>query len=271
MNNNVNYLNISSKHFTIRLVTICLFCAFALTLYFLNAINFPCVLLVVCGALWNFFVPINTYVSFIFCLIVCFLYSSFAISEGLYANAILYFLVYIVLQFVVWVLFNEENMKIEDKQLSKSNSYLVICFIVMSFALCFAISLNASKNVLPLFDAISASMLGLSAFLQSFKYREYFVIRPIALVCAILLWLFAGYQSGFDGFSLAVMLMYVMYLVLDLIFIMFRLKEIIPHKTKWEKEFDPRKPKIISNKKAILQQMNKKENSEDGDNGNIKA
>ena len=266
---NENYMEISPRHFMIRLVTISMFIAIALTMYFLGFINFACVMLITLGALWNFFVPINTYVSFVFCLVVCFMYSSFAIVEGLYANAILYFLVYVVLQYLVWVLFSDDNTNIEDKQLSGNSSYFVICFIIIGFALAFAISIHTSKHILPLFDALSASMLGLSAFLQSFKYREYFVIRPIALILSIILWFFTGYENGFDGYSLTVMLMYIMYLVLDMIFIVFRINGFMPHKKQKVKDYQTEIK--VNNKKAILKQINNDLSNKDGESGSIKA
>ena len=266
--NNLKLSGVSQSQYIIRLVIVSLFCAFALALYFLGNVSFLCVLLIFFGALWNFFVPINTYISFVFCLVVCLIYSMFAIEEGLYASAILYFFVYVFMQCTVWVLYSDENTKIENKQLSQNASYYAICAIIVGFTICFAISLIQEKHVLPFFDAMTACMLGLSAFLQSFKYREYFIIRPIALVLAILLWFFIGYRNGFDGISISILLMYSMYLLLDLIFIGYRVYDLVFSEKKHKEKV--RDIEIIENKKNKFKKLNEIDKDDDY-KGNIKA
>lgn len=269
--NKTKFNDISSKQYLIRLVTVCLFCAFALTLYFLGIINFACVLLIVFGGLWNFFVPINTFVSFVFCLLVCSLYALFSIKEGLYSNAILYFIVYVFLQYVVWVLYGDDDMAIKDKQMTMNTSYLVTCVIVVSLAVCFAISIVQGNQILPLMDAVTACMLGLSAFLQSFKYREYYVIRPIALIFAILLWIFAGYINGYGGANITAIIMYIMYLVLDLMTILSRVYNIAFSGDKKKKTISAEDEEKIDDKKAAFKKMVKQQEKEDEIKEKIKA
>ncbi len=268
--NKTKLFDISPKQYLMRLVIVCMFCAFALTLYFLGVINFACVLLIVCGGLWNLFVPINTFASFAFCLVVCSLYALFAIGEGLYSNAILYFVVYVFLQYVVWVLYSENDMAINDKQLSVNTSYLVTCVLAISLALSFAISIVQGNQILPLLDAVTACMLGLSAFLQSFKYREYFIIRPIALIFAILLWIFTGYINGYGGANVTAIVMYVMYLVLDMLTIGSRVYNIVFDGKGKKKNIEQNKDKI-DNKKAILKKMTVNSEEEEEIKDNINA
>ena len=264
-----NYLQISTGQFLIRLITVCMFCAFALTLYFIGTINFACVLLILFGALWNFFIPINSYLSFIFCIVVCVMYSLFAINEGLYINAVLYFFVYVVLQFLIWVVFSDTNMRISEKQLSKRSSIITFCYLFVCLIINFFVAIIWGKNLLAFFDALAASMLALSAFLQSFKYREFFIIRPLALVLAIILWLLAGFSGGFDGVTIAILILYTMYLILDLVFIGYRVYDIVFYKDK--PKAVKKDEEKIRNKKATLKKIAENVSDDEDYKGNIKA
>ena len=159
--------------FDAKLTITCLFSLIALTLYLLNYINFPAVCLIFLGAVWNFFVDINTLFAFLLSILVGFLFAMFAIIDGLYANAVLYVLYYIPLQFVIWLTNPKgRDMSIKkDKKLSKDNLYYICVAFILGFAVVVAVAVCMENEILLFFDAFSACMLGLSAYLQSYMYR----------------------------------------------------------------------------------------------------
>ena len=202
-----------------RLIITCIFSLIALTFYLGGFLNFPALCLIVAGALWNFFTDINTFISFMLSLVVCFIYAMFSILEGLYMNALLYVAFYIPLQFVVWINnLDSYDMSIKkDKRLFKKGFlYEYIALIVVLVSLSVLCYFN-SEITLTVFDALTACILGFSAFLQSYMYREYYLIRPMAVLMALLLWVLVIFVNGFSMISFTMIVLYLMYLTNDLL------------------------------------------------------
>lgn len=218
--------NISYKLYDVKLSITCAFTAIALTMYLIGLINVPAVILILAGALWNFFVDINTMLSFLLSLAVGFLFAFFAIKDGLYVNALLYTAFYIPLQFIVWITnLKTKDMSIKyDKKMTGSKIYYAIVAFVVCFVGLFAFAVITNRQVLPLFDSFACCLLGLSAVLQSYMYREYYFIRPFAILVSILLWTFTMLLNGVTVGSITVLTLYVMYFGMDLISMIFWIK-----------------------------------------------
>ncbi len=216
----------SPKLFNYKLYATSFFCLLALTLYLLNFLHFPALCLILFGALWNFFVDINTFLAFVLSILVGLLFSMLAIIDGLYVNAILYTLYYIPLQFIVWITNpKERDMSIKkDKKLSLNTIYYICIVFVLAFSVGFAIAININNEILLLFDAIAACMLGLSAFLQSYMYREYYVVRIVAVAMSIILWAVVYNVHVFSMGAIGMIILYSMYLVVDILSYIFWIK-----------------------------------------------
>ncbi len=205
------------KLFFFRLIVSCVCLAVAFSLYFSGLINFAGVMLIIMGALWNFFVDINSLWAFLLSLGVGAIYSMFAVIEGLYINAILYMFFYIPLQFYIWIRYaGRKDMSIKrNRGLSPSQVYYYVIGFILVCACTFAISLNFETQTLNLFDAVSACLLGTCACLQTFMYREYYFVRPVALIVALELWIFAIVENGLSMGAVAMLVLYTMYLIID--------------------------------------------------------
>ena len=239
----------------------------ALYLNLLGYINIACFFLIIFGAYWNFFVDINTFWSLLLCLLVCFLYSMFAAAEGLFVNAILYVMLYIPLQFVTWIV-NIENkdMSIEkDKKMDGTAIFYVCLFFFFFFSLGFMFAMSHEFQILAVMDTFTACLLSLSAFFQSFMYREYYIIRPVAVLSAIILWVLVLILNGVTMVPITMIILYAMYLVMDIANIVYWIKtvpvvdkEVIENITEeGEKELD--KEEVIKIQEAV-DETNKKEN-----------
>ena len=202
-----------------RLIITCIFSVMALTLYLAGFFNFPAVCLIVAGALWNFFADINSFFAFLMALVVGFIYGMFAFIEGLYMNAILYTAFYIPMQFITWISnIDKEDMSIDgDKRLFKKGfvyEYVALLLVVVSLAVLCYFNNEITISVL---DAVTACLLGFSAVLQSYMFREYYYVRPFAVLAAILLWLAVVLINGFTMISFTMIILYLMYLANDLL------------------------------------------------------
>lgn len=223
-----NKQRMSSRMFLTKLFVSLLFSFVALYLNLLGFINFACLLLIVFGAFWNFFVDINTYLALVLCLLVSVIYGMFSAAEGFYVNAILYVMAYIPMQFITWITnIDNKDMSIEkDKKLDGNAIFYVSLFIFFFFSLGFMFALSHEYELLAIFDTVTACLLCLSAFFQSFMYREYYIIRPIAIISAIILWSFAIVLNGFSAVSLTMVILYSMYLIMDIANIIYWIKTV---------------------------------------------
>lgn len=256
-----------------RLIITCIFSVVAVTLYIAGFFNFPALVLIIGGALWNFFVDINTMVSFLLSLVVCLIYGMFAYMEGLYMNAFLYVAFYIPMQFVTWLTnLNNKDISIKnDKRLFKHGfifEYVMLLVVVVALAiLCY---FNNSMTISVL-DALTACLLGFSALLQSFMFREYYYIRPFAVLSAILLWVSVILINGFSMISCTMVVLYLMYLTNDLLtsaYWKFTVDIIEPEEIERNEENGS---KVMEEKKLEeYKKLMEEENKEDK-NGNVTA
>lgn len=210
--------DVTPKILTIRLVVTSLFMAIALGLYMAKIIGAPGLCLVFAGAIWNFFVGINTMAAFLLSLLVGLLYGMLALLEGLYINALLYTLFYIPLQFAVWIIYmDSDDMRVRsDRKMSGTGIYYTILLFLYALVICFAYSLYQEREILNLADVFVSCLLGLSAYLQSLRYREYYAVRVMAMVGSICLWIYVAVIHPNSMGAIAISLLYVYYLVLDL-------------------------------------------------------
>lgn len=264
----------SKDLFMCRFIVTTLFALAGLTLYLLNFINFPALALIILGALWNFFVDINSMLAFFMCLAVCSIYSLFAIMNGVYISAFLYICFYIPMQFSAWMIYSKEkDISIKkDKKLSAEASYYIIVIMVLVLAITFAFALGGEYQILPLFDSIVACLLGLSAYLQVFMFREYYNIRFIALFSAIILWILVAIINGVTMGALAIILMYFMYLILDIIAMIYWHKtNEVYDKDAIEEIDDEGNKSLVKEKVEEYKELIEKSIEEKGENQDVKA
>lgn len=206
------------KLFTVKLILLCVALTVATTLYLIGLINFVCLLLIVLGSLWNFFAKINSILGFVLCLGTCVIFGFESISIGLYSHAVLYLLFYVVLELVVIILnFKGNTIFVRYKNLSPRESYFILLAMILFFMSGFAVSLYQNNMIFPAVDAVCCSMLALSAYLHAKNFREYYFVRPIALVLTIAM--FSHIISiGFKGsITISMLMLYVIYFALDFV------------------------------------------------------
>ena len=110
-----------------------------------------------------------------------------------------------------------KTVKNRKSQNKKNNSFFyMIALIVVLVSLSVLCYFN-SEITLTVFDSLTACILGFSAFLQSYMYREYYLIRPMAVLMALLLWVLVIFVNGFSMISFTMIVLYLMYLTNDLL------------------------------------------------------
>lgn len=256
--------------FESKLIVTSIFCLIALTLYLLNLVHFPVVALVFFGAVWNFFVDINTFLAFLLSVIVGFLFAMLSVTSGVYANAILYIMFYIPLQFVVWITNPKaRDMSIKkDKKLSFDAVYYITIAFVLSMVILVAVTIHIRYEILLFFDVFSACMLGLSAFLESYMYREYYYVRLSALIVSIILWSLVLNSLVFSMSAIGMIILYSMYLVVDTLSFIAYMRASVPYDKDSVEELDENARKKLVKEKIdeynkLLDAVKETKNDED--------
>lgn len=237
--------------FNARLIITCFACLIALTLYLLNLLYLPVLCLILLGAIWNFFVDINTFIAFLLSVVVGMLFAMLSIIEGLYANALLYVLFYIPLQFVVWINNPKEfdsTIKI-DKKLSKTVVYYICLAFLSAFSIVSTLIINLEQEMLIFFDVFSACLLGLSAFLQSYRYREYYSVRILAVIISIVLWISVLHIVYFSMIAVGMIILYSMYLLADVVTLISYIRSRVPYDKEAVEQLDEKSKKKLVREK----------------------
>ena len=109
---------------------------------------------------------------------------------------------------------------------------------ILAFAVGFAIAVSIDNQILLLFDTITACMLGLSAFLQSYMYREYYLVRIVSVAMSAVLWGVVFSVQVFSMGALGIVLLYLMYLFVDVASYIFWIKSSVPYDKDFVEELD---------------------------------
>lgn len=171
--------------------------------------------LLVLGLVWNVYMGLGKWPSIIFSVLVSIVYFYFCAIFELYANGLVYLACYIPFQLIAVVKDYDEGDFVQiKKKLTDYNKILfMIFFMVETVVLCLLNYGLGSKFAWV--DGLVAGTLVASAVLRNERYAEYYVFRTFALVGAIALWFklmidFGTYET------IAVVLMYVSYLIFDI-------------------------------------------------------
>lgn len=183
-----------------------------------NLINFWGLFLIFFGALWNFFTDANKLFACVVSFAVCTIFALISISLDLYGMAFLHIGFYLPTQLIYFY----ENRKEADvsikknKELTKFGSVGAIVSIWI-FALCVALVLYKIGEPHYVADAVCVALLSFSVFLSNGEYKEYWIARIFACFVTMSFLLYVSIETQFKINSLAFVLMFVMYVVMDII------------------------------------------------------
>jgi len=236
--------------------------AIGLTLVFAGFETVAPFVLLLLGVCWNFFCDFNSWVAFVFGFCNSFLFAIFAYQTGLYMSGNLYVLFYIPLQFIVCLTMKHKKNFIinKDKTMSITKEFEVFGISVFAFVLFGMAGSTMEGQLYPWLDSLCAVMLGLSAYLQSYSYKEYFFVRIMALTLNIGLWIVVGVNYGFGLGMLSIILMYITYLIYAIVqFVEWYRTFYVKHEPSDSgEEFDKETRKIIDKKVEEYNKVNRK-------------
>lgn len=166
------------------------------------------------GMVWNFYVGLSRKISYVFCIVVTFLYFYICSQFAVYANALVYIACYIPLQLIATGKdYSEGDFVQIKKKITDLNKILFVMFAVLLFVVLYLLDYDFGGRFIIL-DVLSAALLVCSAVLRNERYLEYYIFRVFALVASIVLWIFISIEFG-NLDSVLVVLMYVAYLIYD--------------------------------------------------------
>ena len=206
----------SDKMQMFKVVLSAIFVALAIFMFLIGADTLIGVIVLLIGIVWNLFVPPNSNAGFVFSIIMGIVYALASYGLGLVANAFLYLVYYVPMQFLACK--NKgETFIFKDKTLSTNQSVFVLVYYILFFVGVYAFSKSISGSGLCLLDSIAATLLAISAFARNLRIRAYYGIRLCALAVSIFMWALIVSGSVLYPGAVGILLMYVIYLVNDVV------------------------------------------------------
>ena len=200
------------KIFKLALVSV--FALAGLILLCCGVINFAGLVLLVLGMVWNVFLKLDKWISYVFSFFVGVLYFYFAVTFNVFANALVYVACYIPLQLVaISKDYSEGDFVQIRKGMSPVNRLLFFMFFLLASSILILFSMNTGGRFI-IVDAMSATLLVCSALLRNERYLEYYWFRVLALAVSVGFWIGIVVEYGATA-AIAIVLMYAAYLVFD--------------------------------------------------------
>lgn len=250
----------SEKYKMFKLVLFSSFSVLGLFFVFAGICNIAEFLLLELGMLWNIYTGISKKISIALGVVVAFIYFFFTCNFAIYANGLVYISCYIPLQLIACAKdYSEGDFVQIRKKINDSNRILFFIFIMYLFIalLLFDVSLGARFEV---FDALSATLLVCSAILRNERYNEYYLFRISAIICSILLWILVAVEYSYTG-ALLILLMYVSYLIFDVVNYFVQTKTYVNQYMVVCKEYENEENKIKVEDKLKVYKKSKKQES----------
>lgn len=200
------------KIFKLGLVS--LFAIAGFVLLCCGVMNFAGFVLLTLGMVWNIFLKLDKWISYVFSFFVGVLYFYFAVTFNVFAHALVYVACYIPLQLVaISKDYSEGDFVQIRKGMTPVNRLLFFMFFLLASSILILFSMNTGGRFI-IVDAISATLLVCSALLRNERYVEYYWFRVLALAVSVGLWISIIVEYG-SLIAIAVVLMYSAYLIFD--------------------------------------------------------
>lgn len=187
-------------------------------LFALDVVDLLSLSIILFGALWNFFTDSNKLFACIMAFLMCVAYGFLAGSLKVYGHAFLHIMFYLPTQLIYYY----ESQKIEDNSVRKDKKLSTAGYVgtvVSGWLMAFGLGIVLYKIGDPFYiiDALSTTLLAVSVFLVNGKYREYYPVRIAALILALITWTVIAISVNFAGSAAIFMLLFAMYIVMDVI------------------------------------------------------
>ena len=202
--------------------------------YCLNYVSLLALALVLFGAMWNFFTEANKLFACIMAFFVCTIFAVLSVKLNMYGQAFLHVGFYLPTQLIFYYENkNNKDVSIDSKKELKLLGLICagVSLLLLSACLCFV--LHAANEAFYISDGIATAFLMLSVFLSNGRYREYWAVRIGALAVAIVVWLNVALHNNFGENVIVILLLFGMYMVMDLIkFVMWEARSIKDNRIK---------------------------------------
>lgn len=196
--------------------------------YCLNYVSLLALALILLGAMWNFFTEANKLFACIMAFFVCTIFAVLSIRLNMYGQAFLHIGFYLPTQLIYYYENkNSKDVSIDPKKELKLLGLICagVSLVLLGACLCFV--LRETHEEFYISDGIATAFLMLSVFLSNGRYREYWAVRIGALAVAVVVWLNVALHNNFSENVIVILLLFGMYMVMDLIkFVMWEARSI---------------------------------------------
>ena len=182
------------------------------------------VLIIMVGIVWNLFLPLNNYYSLVMSVIMGILYAVVCVSIGLVANAFLYLAYYVPLQYLACKN-SGDTFILKKKEFTDKESIFVLGYYILFFIGLYVFSSNLQNTLMCFVDALTATLLAVSALARNVRVGVYYKIRLIALGSSIIMWTLIVSGSVIFVGAWSILLMYIMYACHDVVMFIYEYKD----------------------------------------------
>lgn len=197
-----------------KVVLSAVFLSLAIFMFLLGQETLIGVLVLFVGIAWNLYTPLNNFYSLVLSIIMGVMYALMCYGLGLVANAFLYLVYYVPMQFMACQ--NKgDTFILQNKMLNKTQSVFVLAYYVLFFAGIYVFSKSIGNGWVCLLDSASATLLAISAFARNQRIKGYYKIRLVALGVSIFMWALIVSGSALYPGAVSALLMYVLYFIYD--------------------------------------------------------
>lgn len=199
----------------LKVLISCIFCALGLSMVLSGRDNILGLIVLVLGAIWNLYLPLNNFYGVAMSIMVGIVYALICINIGLIANAFLYMAYYVPMQYIACKKLTQTSI-IRGKILSIKQSAFVLFYYILFFIGVYIFSTSIATSWLCFLDALSATLLAFSSMLRTIRTSEYIRIRLLAVGVSIIMWALIVSSTAFYPGAVCVLIMYIMYFVYDI-------------------------------------------------------
>lgn len=206
----------TNRSFKTEILMLIAFMALGAIFAFAGLTNWVSLSILLVGLVSLYFNDVNKWLDLGVAVIWSGLYAYFSIVNGFIIQAILISGFYLFINIADVIVERDMSTIVVENNKLKTYQIASICIVSVFLVVgSYFFSKMWKGEILPIFDAITAVVMVVSLYMMLKRCSEYFVVRLIAMILTICLWVARAFFFGYGAGGLSVAIMYIAFIVYD--------------------------------------------------------
>lgn len=205
-----------NRSFRLEILMMLAFLFLGVIFALLDVSNWASLSLLLVGLVSLYFNDVNKWLDLAIAVIWSGLYAYFSIVNGFLVQGVLVSLFYLFINVADVIIERDMSTIVVENNKLKTYQIVSICIVGVCLAVgSFFLVKIWNGEQMAIFDTLAAVAMIVSLYMMLKRCSEYFIVRLIAMIVTVLLWVVRAFMIGFSDGALSIALMFIAFVIYD--------------------------------------------------------